>query len=76
MIEEEDIIMTTSDVNAQIPEGTRGLVHQVYVSNPRSYLVEFMDSEDVTIDIMEVDEYCLQLESKIRTSNLQIGRHP
>lgn len=77
MIEEEDMIMTTSDVNAQIPEGTRGLVHQVFVSNPRSYLVEFMDEEDTPIDILEVSEGIIELESKTGGKVLlSVGRHP
>jgi hypothetical protein len=77
MIEEEDMIMTTSDVNAQIPEGTRGLVHQVSVSHPRSYLVEFMDEDDTTIDIIEVDEGIIELESKTGGRvYLSVGRRP
>ena len=77
MIEEEDIILATSDVSALIPEGTRGQVHQVYVSHPRSYLVEFMDEEDTPIDTVEVDEGCIELESKTGGKvYLNVARRP
>lgn len=74
MIEEEDIIIATTDIDSLIPEGTRGLVHQVYVTHPRSYLIEFIDEEDTPIDTIEVSEAYIELATKAGSAALHIGR--
>lgn len=74
MIEEEDIIITTTDISPLIPEGTRGQVHQVYVTHPRSYLIEFLDEEDTPIDTLEVSEAYIELATKSGSMALHIGR--
>ncbi len=74
MIEEEDIIIATSDISPLIPEGTRGQVHQVYVTHPRSYLVEFLDEEDTPIDTIEVSEAYIEIATKAAGMALHIGR--
>ena len=73
-IEEEDIIMTTTDVSTLIPEGTRGIVHQVYITHPRAYLIEFIDEEDTPIDTIEIPAAYIELATKAGSAALRIGR--
>ncbi len=75
-INEMDIITTTERLTDEIPEGTRGIVHQVYVTQPKVYLVEMIDEEDVTIAIVEVREDYIALESRSERACLHVGRHP
>ena len=56
MFNELDIVKTNKEISPDIPKDTEGVIHQVYPNDPNSYLVEFMDSEDSIIDIVEVSE--------------------
>ena len=56
MFKELDIVKTNKRVNENVPEGTKGVVHQIYPNYPNLYLVEFVNEDNNTIDILEVSE--------------------
>ena len=56
MLKELDIIRLNKKINDLLPEGTKGVIHQVYPNKPNFYLIEFVDKEDNTICITEVSE--------------------
>jgi hypothetical protein len=61
MFKELDVVKANRKINGNLPEGTKGVIHQVYLNNPNFYLVEFVDDENYTISILEVDERDLEL---------------
>jgi hypothetical protein len=56
MLKELDIVKTNKRISENVPEGTKGVVHQVYPNYPNLYLVEFVNDDNNTIDILEVSE--------------------
>lgn len=56
MFKELDIVRANKKINEQIPEGTEGVIHEIFPNDPNFYLIEFVDSENNTICVLEVSE--------------------
>lgn len=51
-----DMVQANKKINDYLPEGTKGVIHQIYLNNPNVYLIEFVDTNNDTICIIDVSE--------------------
>lgn len=58
---EFDVIKTIARIDGKVPEGTRGVVHQCYPGDPNIYLIEFIDENNNTIDLLNAEEKQLEM---------------
>jgi len=61
MFNELDVVKLKRKLNELLPEGTMGVVHQIYPGSLNWYLVEFLDEESNTISICDVTEDDIEL---------------
>ena len=63
MFQEYDVIISTHDLNRNVPKGTSGTILLVYYDIPPKYEVEFVDEQGNYLNVITVGES--EIEYKI-----------